>query len=223
MQIAAWFHKLFGDRYFIEIQNNGLDIQRMAMEGAVDIARRMGLPLVATSDAHYVNREDAEAQDVLLCINTGRFRTDTNRMKMDGDQFYLRSPADMYASFPGWKTPCARSQQIADSVNIELELGKRHFPSFPIPDGKSSNDYLRELCLAGLERRYSDAPDKLADGQFSEEVMARLDRELDVINKLGFPNYFLIVWDFVRFATERSIPATRTVRASVHLWPTPWA
>ena len=208
MQIAAWFHKLFGDRYFIEIQNNGLDIQRMAMEGAVDIARRMGLPLVATSDSHYVNREDAEAQDVLLCINTGRFRTDTNRMKMEGDQFYLRSPGDMYASFPGLEDAVARSQQIADSVNIELELGKRHFPSFPIPEGKSSNDYLRELCAAGLKTRYADDPDKLAGGQLSEEVIARLERELDVINKLGFPNYFLIVWDFVRFATERSIPAS---------------
>ena len=92
----------------------------------------MGLPLVATSDSHYVNREDAEAQDVLLCINTGKFRTDTNRMKMEGDQFYLRSPSEMYASFPGLEDAVARSQQIADSVNIELELGKRHFPSFPI-------------------------------------------------------------------------------------------
>ncbi len=101
MEIAAWFHKLFGDRYFIEIQNNGLEIQRMAMEGAVEVAKRMGLPLVATSDAHYVDREDAEAQDVLLCINTGKFRTDTNRMRMDGNEFYLRSPEEMYAAFPG--------------------------------------------------------------------------------------------------------------------------
>ena len=89
MEIAAWFHGVFGERYFIEIQNNGLEIQRIALEGAVEVARRMGIPLVATSDAHYVNREDAEAQDVLLCINTGKFRTDTKRMRMEGDQFYL--------------------------------------------------------------------------------------------------------------------------------------
>jgi DNA polymerase-3 subunit alpha len=207
-KIAAWFQQIFGDRYFIEIQNNGLDIQQQALEGAVDVARRMGLPLVATSDSHYVNREDAEAQDVLLCINTGRFRTDTNRMKMEGDQFFLRSPEEMYACFPGLEDAVGRSQQIADTVDIQLELNKRHFPSFQIPEGKTSNEYLRELCIAGLTKRYADEPDKLADGRLSSEVMERLDRELDVIEKLGFPNYFLIVWDFVRFASERGIPAT---------------
>src|SRR5487761_905669 len=118
MEIAGWFQKLFGDRYFIEIQNNGLEIQRMAMEGAVEVARRMGLPLVATSDAHYVHREDAVAQDVLLCINTGKFRTDTNRMRMEGDQFYLRAAGEMYDAFPGFDDAVARSQQIADGVHI---------------------------------------------------------------------------------------------------------
>src|SRR3990172_7152617 len=96
MEIAAWFHSVFGERYYIEIQNNGLEIQQIAMRGAVEVARRMGIPLVATSDAHYILREDAEAQDVLLCINTGRFRTDKDRMRMEGDQFYLRSPQEMY-------------------------------------------------------------------------------------------------------------------------------
>ena len=115
------------------------------MEGAVDIARRMGLPLVATSDAHYVNREDAEAQDVLLCINTGKFRTDTNRMRMEGNEFYLRSPDEMYAAFPGLEDAVARSQEIADSVDIDLELGKRHFPASRRRHGKSPNDFLREL------------------------------------------------------------------------------
>ncbi len=207
-QIAGWFQKLFGDRYFIEIQNNGLEIQRLAMEGAVEIARQMGLPLVATSDAHYVNQEDAEAQDVLLCINTGKFRTDTNRMRMEGDQFYLRSPEEMYAAFPGFEDAVQQSQAIADSVEIELELGKRHFPHFDPPDSKTPDEFLRELCLAGLKDRYADKPHRLKDGQLSDEVMQRLDRELDVINKLGFPNYFLIVWDFVRYSRERKIPAT---------------
>ncbi len=99
MEIAAWFHRVFGDRYFIEIQNNGLEIQQLAMQGAVEVAQRMGLPLVCTSDAHYVNREDAEAQDVLLCINTGKFRTDKQRMRMEGDQFFLRSAEEMYDAF----------------------------------------------------------------------------------------------------------------------------
>ncbi|RMF88296.1 MAG: PHP domain-containing protein, partial [Planctomycetota bacterium] len=100
-QIADWFRSIFGDRYFIEIQNNGLDIQRLATEGAVDVAKKMGIPLVATSDVHYVNPEDAEAQDILLCVNTGKFRTDQNRMRMETNEFYLRGPEEMYAAFSG--------------------------------------------------------------------------------------------------------------------------
>ncbi len=207
-KVAEWFHSIFGDRYFIEIQNNGLEIQRLAMEGAVEVARRLGIPLVATSDAHYVNREDAEAQDVLLCINTGKFRTDTNRMRMEGDQFYLRSPKEMYDAFAGLEEAVKQSQLIADSVEIELDLGKRHFPRFDPPEKQTPSAYLRELCLQGLKERYTGNPDRLIDGELSSEVLARLDRELDVIDRLGFPNYFLIVWDFVRFARERNIPAT---------------
>lgn len=108
-ELAAWFNRVFGERYFVEIQNNGLDIQRQAMELSVTLATRMGLPVVATSDAHYVRREDAVAQDVLLCINTGKFRTDTNRMRMEGDQFYLRSPEEMYSAFTGLEDAVARS------------------------------------------------------------------------------------------------------------------
>ena len=107
-----------------------------------------------------------------------------------------------------WTTPCAARQEIADSVEIELALGKRHFPVFAVPEGKTSEEYLRELCLAGLKQRYANRPDRCVEGELSEEVMARLDRELDVINKLGFSNYFLIVWDFVRFARQQGIPAT---------------
>jgi DNA polymerase-3 subunit alpha len=211
--LAAWFHGVFGDRYFIEVQNNGLEIQRQALELSTEVARRMGLPLVATCDAHYVRREDAVAQDVLLCINTGKFRTDTNRMRMEGDQFYLRSPDEMYAAFPGLEEAVARSQQIADGVDLQLELGRRHFPSFSSPPGKSSADHLRELCHAGLRDRYADEPERWqgaspVGGQLCDEVQQRLDRELDVINKLGFADYFLIVWDFVRHATERGIPCT---------------
>ena len=207
-KIASWFHGIFGDRYFIEIQNNGLEIQRLAMEGAVEVAKRMGLPLVATSDAHYIRREDAEAQDVLLCINTGRFRTDVNRMRMEGDQFFLRSPEEMHTAFPGYEEALKQSQLIADSVDIELNLGQRHFPNFKTPDSKSSADYLEELCVAGLKQRYANVPEHLQDGQLTQVVRERLDRELHVINTLGFANYFLIVWDFVRFAHENKIPAS---------------
>ena len=207
--VAAWFHEIFGDRYYLEIQNNGLEIQRLALEGTVEIARRMGIPLVATSDAHYVDREDAETQDVLLCINTGKFRTDTKRMKMEGNEFYLRAPDEMYAAFPGLEEAVARSQEIADGVDINLELGKRHFPTYHPPERKTPPDYLRELCVAGLKERYVDVPGMLtADGELAEPVVVRLERELSCINKLGFANYFLVVWDFVRFAVEQEIPCS---------------
>ncbi|MCR9293436.1 MAG: DNA polymerase III subunit alpha [bacterium] len=207
-EVAQWFHQVFGDRYFIEIMNNNLDIQRMQLEGAVDIARKVGLPLVATSDAHYADPADAEIQDVLLCINTGKFRTDSARMKMEGDQFYLRSPEEMYSHFPGLEDAVARSQEIADSVDIDLELGKRHFPVYPLSEDKTPDDYLREICTRGLKERYAGNEEMLPGGELSEVVQARLDRELGVIQRLGFANYFLIVWDFVRHSREMGVPNT---------------
>ncbi len=208
VQVAEWFRSIFGDRYFIEVQNNGLEVQRTALRGSVEVARRTGIPLVATSDVHYVNRADAGAQDILLCINTGKFRTDTKRMKMDSEEFFLRSPDEMYAAFPGLEEAVGRSQEIADRVDIELQPDQRHFPVYSPPDGKTPEAFLEELCLQGLRDRYRDDPERCVDGQLSPEVLARLDRELGVVNKLGWPNYFLIVWDFVRFARQQGIEAT---------------
>ncbi len=208
IEITGWFHNLFGDRYYLEIQDNGLEIQKQALEAAVEVANRVGLPLVATSDAHYVNQSDAEAQDVLLCINTGKYRTDTNRMKMEGDQFFLRSPEQMYEAMAGQADAVRRSQEIADRVDIDLDLGKRYFPTFHPPEGKNSEDFLRELCVAGLKERYADEADRWEGDDLSTEVYDRLARELGVINKLGFCDYFLIVWDFVLFAVEQNIPCT---------------
>jgi DNA polymerase-3 subunit alpha len=211
--IAGWFHGVFGDRYFVEIMNNGVDIQKLQLENAVEMANRMGLPLVATSDCHYVNQADAEAQDIMLCINTGRFRTDSSRMKMENDQFFLRSPDQMYEKFPGLEDACARSQEIADTVHIDIEFNKYFFPGFECPDEKTPLDYLKELCIKGLKERYEGDDERLTpDGELNELVMARLDRELGVIEKLGYPTYFLIVWDFVEYA--RSIGISATARGS---------
>lgn len=207
-QIAGWYHEVFGDRYYLEIQNNGLAIQEVAREGAAEVGQRLGIPLVATSDVHYVRREDHDAQDILLCVNTGKFRTDTNRMRMDTREFYLRSPEEMYEAFPGHEDAVRRTQEIADGVDVQLELGHRHFPVFTPPEGTPSDAYLRQLCLEGLQRRYQGNPKRCPDGNLSAEVLQRLDRELEVISTLGFPNYFLIVWDFVRFAREQGIEAT---------------
>ncbi len=212
-EVAQWFAQLFGDRYFIEIMNNGVDLQKVCLDASVDLANRLGLPLVATSDCHYVDAEDAEAQDVMLCINTGRFRTDTNRMRMDGNQYYLRSGDEMYQRFPGLEDAVARSQQIADTVDIQLELGQRHFPIYRAAAGSpaaelTAEERLRQLCIEGLQQRYAGNEEMCPNGQLAEHVIKRLDRELGVINKFGFPDYFLIVWDFVREARERNIPAT---------------
>ena len=116
----------------------------------------MGIPLVATSDVHYVHREDAEAQDILLCVNTGKFRTDTNRMRMESNEFFLRSPEEMYAAFPGLDEAVRRSQEIADSVDIELELGKRHFPGLHAAGGEDARGVTCEICLQGLKERYAE-------------------------------------------------------------------
>jgi DNA polymerase-3 subunit alpha len=198
-RLAEWFARLFGNHFYVEIQNNGLDLQRRCAEGAVDVANRLGLPLVATSDAHYLCQADSAAHDVLLCINTGKTRADENRLRYGSDQFYVRGPEEMYALFPDHADAVRRSQEIADSCAIDLDFKARHFPVFTPPEQKTPEDYLRELCEQGLNERY--------DGRPSPAAIDRLNHELGVICRMGFASYFLIVWDFVRFARENGIPA----------------
>jgi DNA polymerase-3 subunit alpha len=197
--LARWFAQTFGKNFYVEIQNNGLDIQRRCAEGAIDIANRLGLPLVATCDAHYLCQGDAAAHDVLLCINTGRMLKDENRMRYGSDQFYVRAPQEMYQLFPGQAEAVQRSQEIADSCAIKLDFKTRHFPVFTPPGRKKPETYLRELCEAGLAERYPAKPQAALD---------RLNHELDIICRMGFASYFLIVWDFVRFALSKGIPAS---------------
>src|SRR5205814_2181141 len=121
-RLAGWFARLFGKNFYIEIQNNGLDIQRKCAEGAIDIANRLGLPLVATSDAHYLCQADSAAHDVLLCINTGKTRNDENRLRYGSNQFYVRPPEEMYALFPDHAAAVGRSQEIADSCDMDLDF-----------------------------------------------------------------------------------------------------
>jgi DNA polymerase-3 subunit alpha len=198
-RLAEWFARLFGRHFYIEIQNNGLDIQRLCAEGAIDIANRLGLPLVATCDAHYLCQGDSDAHDVLLCINTGKTRHDQNRLRYGSDQFYVRPPEEMYRLFPEHADAVERSQEIADGCCIDLDFKARHFPVFMPPDQKEPEAYLRDLCERGLRKRYGDAP--------SDAARDRLEHELDIICSMGFAGYFLIVWDFVRFAREQGIPA----------------
>jgi len=199
-ELAAWYTKVFGDRFYLEIQNGGVEIQKHCADGTIDLANRMGLPLVATNDAHYLNQDDSDAHDVLLCVNTRTIRSDTNRMKMDTNQLFVRTPEEMYAAFPEHAEAVARSQEIAERVDIDLDLSVRHYPVFKPPEGKTDSQYLRELCEERLEQRYGDAA--------TDAHRERLDFELQVIERMGYSSYFLIVWDFVRFAEENKIPCT---------------
>ncbi len=201
--LAAYFAKLFGKDFYVEIQNNGIGLQDQCTPVAADIANKLGVPLVATADAHYLCATDAEAHDVLFCINTGQKR-DPRKRKYPEERmpnpYYVRSPDDMYKLFPGFEDAVARSQEIADGVDIRLDFKKRHFPVFQPPPNLTPEEYLRELCVAGVKERYGDNP--------SDAVTARLDHELATINKMGFASYFLIVWDFVRYARSEGIPST---------------
>jgi DNA polymerase-3 subunit alpha len=203
-RLCAWYQQVFGEEnFYVEIQDNGVGIQKECAVGALDIARRMGLPVVATSDAHYLTREDAAAHDVLLCINTGKTVDDTARMKFETDEFYLRSPDEMYAAMSEHEEALATSARIAEMVEPfykSLGLGTRCFPSFEPPDQKTPEEYLRELCQTGLHNRYGENP--------PPEALDRLEHELSIINRMGFASYFLIVWDFVRYAHEKGIPAS---------------
>jgi DNA polymerase III subunit alpha len=197
-KLAEWYRNLFRDDFYIEVQRNGIELQEQCNAKAIDIAQKMGVPLVATCDAHYLNSGDDLSHDVLLCINMGKLRSDANRMRYQANQFYVRSPQEMEKLWPELPDAVRQSQAIADKVDIKIDLKKRHFPVFTPPAGKTAEEYLRELCEAGLKERYGEKP--------SQAAKDRLEHELQVIFKLGFASYFLIVWDFVRYATEKGIP-----------------
>ncbi|MEZ6124576.1 MAG: DNA polymerase III subunit alpha [Planctomycetaceae bacterium] len=196
-QLVEWYVRVFGDRFYMEIQDAGFEIQKQCLDLTVDLANRMGLPLVATNDAHYLTRSDAKVQDVLLCVNTRTTRDDPNRMKMSNDGLYICSPEEMYATFTGLEDAVARSQEIADRVDIELH-NRKLYPVFRPPEGKKDIDYLKELCHDRMFERYGD---ELTDAHWD-----RLKYELSVIESKGYASYFLIVWDFVEFSRRNGIP-----------------
>jgi len=197
--VARWYREVFGpERYFIEIQDNGLANQRACLGELAALADELGLGLVATSDAHYMAREDAEAHEVLLCINTGRNLNDAGRLSMGSDEFYLRSAEEMRARFPAREFPRAieNTVEIANRCNLELRFDERHFPRFHPETGESPEAMLRRLCHEGA------ASLGLSDAAARE----RLQYELNVITSMGYASYFLIVWDLVNFAKRREIP-----------------
>ena len=198
--LVHWFSNLFGDRFYLEIQDGGVEIQQSCAEATIDLANKMGFPLVATNDAHYLCQTDSAMHDVLLCVNTKSQRSDENRMKIDTDQLFIRSPEQMYAAFPRQAEAVARSQEIANRVDINLDLKTRHFPVFAPPPGKTDIEHLKDVANDGLKWRYGENPE--------QKYIDRLNFELGVIERMGFASYFLIVWDFARFARSKGIPCS---------------
>ena len=190
--------KIFGpDRFYLELQDHGIEEQRAVNQGVMRIARETGLPMVVTNDAHYLRKEDAEMQDVLLCIQTGKTVEDQNRMKFQTEEFYLKSEEELQALFPNCPEAFENTVKIADMCDLEFVFNEYHLPSFPVPEGFTNEQYFRKLCYEGFEERYSEPP---------ESYVERLEYEIGVISRMGYVNYYLIVWDFIRYAKEQGIP-----------------
>ena len=189
---------IFGeDHFYLELQDHGIEEQRPVNQGIMRIARETGLPLVITNDAHYLRKEDSEMQDVLLCVQTGKTVDDPNRMKFQTDEFYLKSEEELRQIFPNCDNAFENTVKIADRCNLEFEFNNYHLPSFPVPEGYTNEEYFRKLCMDGFRERYTDPP---------ESYLERLEYEIGVISRMGYVNYYLIVWDFIRFAKESGIP-----------------
>ena len=194
---AAEYRDIFGPgSFFLEVQANGIREQERVNREMVAMGTTMGIPLVATNDVHYLRREDARAHDVLLCIQTGASVDDPGRMRFPTDQFYLKSPDEMYREFFEMPEVCAETARIAERCNVELDFDTLHIPEFAPPEGETLDSYLRRVCTEGAARRF---------GLVSDAVRARLDYELDVIARMGYSGYFLIVWDFIRYAKSQGI------------------
>ena len=194
--LASRLKNIFGDDFYIELQNHGLQEQLIVLPRLNSLAEELNIKTVATNDIHYVTKADAEAQDVLLCIQTGRFVDETNRMRMESDEFYLKSEQEMRERLYGYEKAIENTQEIVDKCNVEIVFGKRHLPGFTAPDGMDNTEYLKKLCRDGMYRRY---------GEPSKKHWDRLEHELSVIIGMGFVDYYLIVWDFIRYAKSQGI------------------
>ncbi len=189
---------IFGeDNFYLELQDHGIAEQRPVNQGIMRLSRETGLPLIVTNDAHYLRKEDATMQDVLLCIQTGKTLEEPGRMKFETDEFYLKSEEEMRELFPNCPEAFENTARIAERCNLEFEFNQYHLPSFPVPEGYSNEEYFRELCMKGFRERYQDPP---------ESYLERLEYEIGVIGRMGYINYYLIVWDFIRYAKEQGIP-----------------
>ncbi len=198
LELAGKFRDVLGpESFFIELQDHGLPEQRQVNPKLLRIARELGLPLLATNDSHYTNKEDAEAHDALLCVQTGRTRDDRDRLRFETEEFYLKSAAEMRHLFRDYEEACDNTLLIAERADLDIDFGNAVLPAFPTPAGHDEDSYLRELTLAGARERYGET--------LPPHVSERVEYELGVIKTMGFSAYFLVVWDLVRYARESGI------------------
>ena len=194
---ALEYQEIFGEgNFFLELQDHGIPEQGLVNQQLFKMSEETGIELVATNDIHYTYAEDAKPHDILLCIQTGKKLSDENRMRYDGGQYYVKSEEEMLRLFPYAKQALENTQKIADRCHVEIEFGVTKLPKYDVPDGYTSWEYLQKLCYEGLEKRYGDP---------SEELRNRLSYELETIHQMGYVDYFLIVWDFIKYAKDHGI------------------
>ena len=198
-EAALWHKNLFGEDYYIEIQNNGIQEQVLANQKLVKLARKLDIPLVATNDAHYLKKEDAYNHEVLLCIQTGKRMSDEDRMNFETDELYVKSPEEMSEYFSSFPDAIENTVKIAEKCNVEFEFGHTILPNYDVePEYPTHYDYLKKLCDDGLKERYGE--------NITEEIQQRAEYELSVIKKMGYVDYYLIVYDFINHAKKEGIP-----------------
>ena len=198
-QTALWYRDLFGaENYYIELQDHGLEEDQAVLPQLIRLARETGIPMVATNDAHYITKEDAKMQSILLCIQTGKTINDVDRMEFQTDEFYLKSTDEMYDLFSMVPEACENTNKIAEQCNFEFTFGETKLPYFKAPDGMENQEYFEKLCWDGLERRYP--------GRVTDALKERLTYEINVVKTMGYTNYYLIVYDFINYAKSHDIP-----------------
>ncbi len=196
-EAALRYEHIFGKgNFFLELQDHGISEQQLVNQGLLRMSRETGIPLVATNDVHYTYADDVKPHDILLCLQTGKKLADEDRMRYEGGQYYIKSEEEMKALFPYALEALENTQKIADRCQVEIEFGVTKLPKYDVPDGWTSWEYLNKLCHEGLAERYQPV---------SEELTTRLDYELSVIKTMGYVDYFLIVWDFIKYAKDHGI------------------
>ena len=194
---ALEYQEIFGKgNYFLELQDHGIPDQQLVNQQLMKLSQETGIELVATNDVHYTYADDAKAHDILLCIQTGKKLADENRMRYEGGQYYVKSEEEMAALFPYARQALENTQKIADRCSVEIEFGVTKLPKYDVPEGYTSWEYLQKLCYEGLDQRYRTP---------SQELKDRLAYELDTIRHMGYVDYFLIVWDFIKYAKDHGI------------------